>query len=84
MGVQNIKQPNEVEKRGQILSALTEDFVPWMFEWLPSTVFVIYTQHQNYLILMGLHGLHPYIPAKVMRHAGKKQVIPRVTNMDAH
>lgn len=37
-----------------------------------------------YLVLIGLHELQPYAPARVMRQAMRKQVIPRVINMDAH
>lgn len=45
---------------------------------------MIYTQHHDYIVLIGLHGLHPYASSGVMKQAGRKQVIPSVTNMDAH
>lgn len=69
--MKRIKRTNEVEKWVQMLSALAEDSVQWMFEWFPNTNFVIYNQHQVYLILMGFHDFQLYAPLRVMRQVRK-------------
>jgi len=65
----------------RFFSNLTDEQVHWMFEWFPSSEFIIRSKGTTHLVLIGLRGIYPYAPIRVMRQAGRKQVIPRVSNM---
>jgi len=62
-------------------SNLTDERVHWMFEWFPSSEFIIRSRETPHLVLIGLRRIYPYAPIRVMRQARRKQVIPRVSNM---
>ncbi|XP_075103084.1 uncharacterized protein LOC142177653 [Nicotiana tabacum] len=62
-------------------SNLTDDKVHWMFEWFPTSEFIIRSRDVPHLVLIGLRGIYPYAPIRVTRQAGRKQVIPRVSKM---
>nr|XP_009626604.1 uncharacterized protein LOC104117278 [Nicotiana tomentosiformis] len=60
---------------------LADEQVHLMFEWFPSSEFIIISKGTTHLVLIGLRGIYPYTPIRVMRQAGRKQVQPRVSNM---
>ena len=52
-----------------------------MFEWFPTDEFIIRSRDAPHLVLIGIRNIYPYDPLRVMRQAGRKQVIPRVAKM---
>jgi len=74
-------QPGSAVSWVRFFSNLTDEKVHWMFEWFPSSEFIIMSKETTYLVLIGLRGIYPYAPIRVMRQAEKKQVIPRVSNI---
>lgn len=52
-----------------------------MFEWFLTDEFIIRSRDASNLGFIELIWIHPYAPIRVMRQAGRKQVIPRVTKM---
>lgn len=48
---------------------------------VPSSDFIIRSKGTTHLVLIGLRGIYPYASIRVMRQAGRKQVIPRVFDM---
>jgi len=52
-----------------------------MFEWFPTNEFIIIFRDFPHLVLIGLMGIYPYAPLRVMRQAGRRQIIPWVTKM---
>ncbi|XP_016451638.1 uncharacterized protein LOC107776276 [Nicotiana tabacum] len=74
-------QPGSAVSWVRFFSNLTDEKVHWIFEWFPSSEFIIWSREITYLMLTGLRGIYPYAPIRVMRQAGRKQVIPRFSNM---
>lgn len=65
----------------EFFNNLIEEQVQWMFEWFPTDEFIIRSRDAPYLVLIGLTGIYPYVPIRVMRQAGRKQVVARVVKM---
>nr|XP_016468823.1 PREDICTED: uncharacterized protein LOC107791298 [Nicotiana tabacum] len=74
-------QPGNAVSWVRFFSNLTDEHVHWMFEWFPSSEFIIRSRETTHLVLIRLRGIYPYAPIRVMRQAGRKQVIPQVSNM---
>ncbi|XP_060213812.1 uncharacterized protein LOC132640996 [Lycium barbarum] len=76
------EKPNCVEGWVRLLSHLNDDSIPWMFSWFPSEGLVFRTKIVPFLVLIGLRGLQPYTPQRILRQSGRKQNIPLVVDMD--
>ncbi|XP_075081554.1 uncharacterized protein LOC142166366 [Nicotiana tabacum] len=74
-------QPEDAKVWVVLFDNLTEGQVQWMFEWFPTEEFISRSRDAPFLILIGLRGIYPYVPLRVMRQAGRKHVIPRVDKM---
>lgn len=62
-------QPKDTIGWVQFFNNLIEDQVQWMFKWFPTDEFIIMSRDVPHLVLIGLKGIYPYAPLKVMRHA---------------
>jgi len=74
-------QPKDAIRWVQFFNKLIDEQVQWMFEWFPTDEFIIRSRDVPYLMLIGLRGIFPYAPFRVMRQAGRRQVVPRVAKI---
>lgn len=77
----SFEKPKCVKEWVEFLSHLNDDSMQWMFSWFPSEVLVFRTKIVPFLVLIGLRGLQPYAPLRVLRQSGRKQNIPLVADM---
>ncbi|XP_060182095.1 uncharacterized protein LOC132611728 [Lycium barbarum] len=78
----SFEKPKCVKEWVEFLSHLNDDSMQWMFSWFPSEVLVFRTKIVPFLVLIGLRGLQPYAPLRVLRQSGRKQNTPLVADMN--
>lgn len=61
---------------------LTGYQIEWRYSWLTASTALIRSCELYYIELIGLKGLQPYAPIRVLRQFGRNQVIPLRGHMD--
>ena len=68
--------PKGIEAWKQHLNNLTADNIVWNYHWFPSAEVIYMSTFRSFIVLMGLRGVQPYMPLRVMRQLGRRQFIP--------
>ena len=72
------------EAWSQLLYDVKEDNVVWMFERFISEKIKTQGRRFPFLVLVGIRGMRPYSPNRVMRQFGRKQIIPKQGDFDQY
>ncbi|XP_060173399.1 uncharacterized protein LOC132604086 [Lycium barbarum] len=79
--VKDYKQPDGVEAWIGEFRSLTSDKITWNFPWFPWREVIYTSTHRPFLLLMGIRGVQSYVPLRVLRQLGRRQIIPVVEDM---
>ncbi|KAG5614234.1 hypothetical protein H5410_014058 [Solanum commersonii] len=61
--------------------SLTEDKITWNYPWFPWVEVIHMSSVRPFLLLMGIRGVQPYVPLRVLRQLGRRQVLPITEDM---
>ncbi|KAH0701838.1 hypothetical protein KY285_016116 [Solanum tuberosum] len=78
-----VGEPTGREEWHTFLNNLTGDAIQWKFSWVTGLAFAR-TRYFFFIELIGLRGIQPYAPLRVMRQFGVIQDIPLWSIMGSH
>ena len=79
--MENQNFPEGIRAWKEYLEGLTADKIVWNYHWFPSKEVIYMSTFRPFIVLMGLRGVQPYVPLRVMRQFGRRQHIPPVEDM---
>ena len=65
----------------EYLTSYTSDQIQWKYPLLSHSPAYIRCKRSYYIELIGLKGLQPYAPVRILQQFGRAQVIPHRANM---
>ncbi|KAH0647861.1 hypothetical protein KY290_033848 [Solanum tuberosum] len=71
------KLPKGVKAWRHYLLKLTASDITWNYHWFPASEVIVMSSYRPFFVLTGLRGFQPYIPLRVLRQLGQKQILPR-------
>ena len=72
------KFPKRVKAWRHYLLKLTTSKITLNYHWFPASEVIFMSSYSPFFILTGLRGFQPYIPFRVIRQLGQKQILPKV------
>ncbi|KAH0709131.1 hypothetical protein KY284_010558 [Solanum tuberosum] len=61
--------------------SLTKDKITWNYPWFPWVEVIHMSSVRPILLLMGIRAMQPYVPLRVLRRLGRRQVLPITEDM---
>ena len=71
------KLPKGVKAWIYYLLKLTASKITWNYHWFPASEVIVMSSYRPFFVLTGLRGFQPYIPLRVLRQLGQKQILPK-------
>ncbi|KAG5581715.1 hypothetical protein H5410_052342 [Solanum commersonii] len=71
------KLPRCVKAWRHYLLKLTASDITWNYHWFPLSEVIIMSSYRPFFVLTGLRGFQPYIPLRVLRQLGQRQILPK-------
>ncbi|KAH0633813.1 hypothetical protein KY284_036599 [Solanum tuberosum] len=71
------KLPKGVKAWRHYLLKLTASDITWNYHWFLASGVIVMSSYRPFFVLTGLRGFQPYIPLRVLRQLGQKQILPR-------
>ena len=75
------KCPEGVSAWDKCFRSLIADKVTWNLPWFPWRQVIHRSTSRLFLLLMGIRGIQPYVPLRVQRQLGRRQIIPVTKDM---
>lgn len=72
------KKVNVWIKRFHLLNA---DKITWNFPWFPWEEVIYVLIFRPFFLLIGIRGVQPYVPLRVLRQLGRRQIVPITEDM---
>ncbi|KAH0700844.1 hypothetical protein KY290_015716 [Solanum tuberosum] len=79
--VETYRCPEGVNAWVEHFRSLTEDKITWNYPWFPWVEVIHMSSVRPFLLLMGIRGVQPYVPLRVLRQLGRHQVLPIIEDM---
>ncbi|KAH0712526.1 hypothetical protein KY289_008485 [Solanum tuberosum] len=79
--VEKYRCPEGVNAWVEHFRSLTEDKITWNYPWFPWVEVIHMSSVRPFLLLMGIRGVQPYVPLRVLRQLGRRQVLPITKDM---
>ncbi|KAG5592248.1 hypothetical protein H5410_042762 [Solanum commersonii] len=79
--VEKYRCPEGVNAWVEYFRFLTEDKITWNYPWFPWVEIIHMSSVRPFLLLMGIRGVEPYVPLRVLRQLGRRQVLPITEDM---
>ncbi|KAH0635852.1 hypothetical protein KY289_035767 [Solanum tuberosum] len=73
--------PEGVNTLVEHFRSLMEDKITWNYPWFPWVEVIHMSSVRPFLLLMGIRGVQPYVPLRVLRQLGRRQVLPIIEDM---
>ncbi|KAK4723222.1 hypothetical protein R3W88_013455 [Solanum pinnatisectum] len=71
------KFPKGVKAWRHYLLKLTASDITWNYHWFPASKVILMSSYRTFFVLTGLRGFQPYIPLRVLRQLGQRQILPK-------
>ena len=79
--LEKYKCPEGVRDWNTFFRSLTADKITWNLPWFPWRQVIHSSVIRPFLLLMGIRGVQPYVPLRVLRQLGRHQIISITKNM---
>ncbi|KAH0637875.1 hypothetical protein KY289_037790 [Solanum tuberosum] len=79
--VEKYRCPEGVNAWVEHFRSLTEDKITWNYPWFPWVEVIHMSSVRPFLLLMGIRGVQPYVPLRVLRQLGRRQILPITEDM---
>ncbi|XP_075089910.1 uncharacterized protein LOC142171452 [Nicotiana tabacum] len=73
--------PEGIDAWKELLLTLSAKLITWNYNWFSSKEVICESAYHSYLVLIGLDGIQPYAPLRVMRQFARLQKVPPTRDM---
>ena len=71
------KLPKGIKALRHCLLKLTASDITWNYHWFPESEVIVMSSYHPFFVLTALRGFQPYIPLRVLRQLGQRQILPQ-------